>query len=104
MPNQEKLLEILKKIENPIDMGLMIAVYASETFYKRRLTNGQLDYIMGFAREGTAARYLPRLESVGLLEREKGGYKTTAIFKQFASESKIGEAMLNVLIKPNVPG
>jgi len=104
MPSQKKSWEVVKKMKSPIDFTLMIIIYTSETVYKISPTADQLDYIMGFPRKGTAAQYLPRLESVGLLERERDCYKTAAIFKQFASESKISEAMWNVLVKPNTPG
>jgi len=106
---EAEIAETLKKIEDPIDLGLLFVLYGSELLGTEPLTSSQINDILGFPRPGTAEKRLSRLEASGLiksvayypkghfLEYEQTGYWVTPPFRQAMVESRLDEVLRKIL-------
>jgi hypothetical protein len=94
---ESQMTELLSKLESPADIGILIVLYGAEVLKAKPLTDGQVDKIIGFPREGTAKGYLTRLEKAGLAEANEyldigtteeedrwiRGYRAAPAFREF---------------------
>jgi len=98
---EAEMKEALDKLEETVDLGLLLVLYASDYLGIKPLTIEQIDKIMRFPRQGTTEKHLSELETANLVKRDryseggalKTGYIASPLFKQFMDEYGLGETL-----------